>query len=43
MNLKQMEEESECIETIFQSYVTLKSACTVFLFLKEKMILSITG
>ena len=36
MNLKQMEEESECIETIFQSYVTLKSACTVFLFFEGK-------
>ena len=32
MNLRQMEEESDCIETIFQSYITLKSTCTVFLF-----------
>ena len=36
MNLRQMEEESDCIETIFQSYITLKSTCTVFLFFEGK-------
>lgn len=36
MNLKQMEKESDCIETIFQSYITLKSTRTVFLFFEGK-------
>lgn len=41
--IQKMEEESDCIETIFQSYVALRSTCTIFLFFEGKMILNIIG
>ena len=34
--IQKMEEESDCIETIFQSYVALRSTCTIFLFFEGK-------
>lgn len=39
--LEAMENESDCIEVIFQSYIASKSKKDIFFFLRERTILSI--
>lgn len=39
--IESMEQESECTEVIYQSYIASRSQKEVFLFLREKMTLNI--